>query len=70
MKKHGKGKVYLDFVNQIYDYISAKGKKVMMWGDVIKNHEESLGDFKKDIIALEWGYDENDFSDEVLQKIC
>ena len=39
----------------------------MMWGRCNKNHPEALSVFDKDITALEWGYDANDFHDETLK---
>jgi hypothetical protein len=68
VEKYGREKVYFDFILKLYNYLKNKGYKIMMWGDVIKNTTELLHLIPKDIIALEWGYDENDFSDEVLQR--
>ena len=32
--KRGKGRVYLDFLKQIHREVSARGKKMMFWGDI------------------------------------
>ena len=67
VEKHGRAKVYLDYIIKLHDYFKVKNKKIMMWADVIKNHPEALSVFDKDITALEWGYDANDFHDETLK---
>lgn len=64
--KEGKGKVYASFVCRLIDYLKKQGKKVMMWGDVIKENPEAFDYLSNDVIALEWGYDRNDFHDEEL----
>ncbi|MDO9628863.1 MAG: family 20 glycosylhydrolase [Acholeplasmataceae bacterium] len=68
VEKDGRAIVYARFIKKLYDSMNDKNYKVMMWGDVIKNHSEILELLPKDIIALEWGYDENDFKEEDLQK--
>ena len=56
-KKYGKGRVYLNFVRQLYDIAESHGKKVQFWGDIILNHPELIGELPDDITALVWGYE-------------
>lgn len=53
----GKGRVYLDFLLQIYDRVTKHGKTMQFWGDIVQNHPELIPELPKDLIALEWGYD-------------
>jgi hexosaminidase len=55
----GKGRVYLDFLKQIDKEVSALGRQMMFWGDIILHHPELLPDLPKNVIALNWGYEAN-----------
>lgn len=53
----GKGRVYLDFLRQIHREVTARGKRMMFWGDIILHHPELIAEAPKDVIALNWGYE-------------
>jgi len=53
------GKVYVDFLNKIIDYTKQKGKKVMMWADVLLQHPETIDVLPDDIYFLNWDYSAN-----------
>ena len=38
----GQGRVYLDFLKQIHREVSARGKRMMFWGDIILHHPELI----------------------------
>ena len=59
VKKEGLGKVYMDYAMQMNDYVKSKGKKMMMWGDVVTKHPEIMPSIPKDITLIEWGYEAN-----------
>lgn len=50
------GRLYVEFVNKIIAHLQAKGKKVMMWGDIVLKHPETIKDFSDDICFLNWSY--------------
>ena len=54
--KEKAGKLYVDFVKQIIDHMTARGKKIMMWADVVLNHPETIDMFPEDICFLNWNY--------------
>jgi hypothetical protein len=54
--KSGVGSVYAQFVNKILEYVIARGKTPMMWGDIILNHPEILSSFPQKTVFLNWGY--------------
>ena len=58
-KRLGKGRVYLDFLKKIHREVSARGKRMMFWGDIILKHPELIKELPQDIIALNWGYEAN-----------
>ena len=57
-KNKGKdqGKLYCEFVNKIINYVTLKGKKVMMWGDIALEHPVALEMLSKDTVLLNWDY--------------
>lgn len=58
-ERHGKGKVYLDFLKQIGREVSQRGRRMMFWGDIILNHPELIRKLPRGVIALNWGYEAN-----------
>jgi hypothetical protein len=45
--KHGKGRVYLDFLKQIHREVSARGKTMMFWGDIILKYPKLIPELAK-----------------------
>ena len=56
-EEKGTGRVYLDFLLQIYDLVKQHGRTMQFWGDIIVKHPELIHELPSDIIALEWGYE-------------
>jgi len=52
------GELYVGFVKKVLDYVRSKGKKPMMWGDIINAHSE-LTDELGETVFLSWGYSAN-----------
>ena len=61
------GKLYVDFMKKIIDYVSSKGKKIMMWADVVLNHPETIDMFPDDICFLNWNYTANPPEETVIK---
>lgn len=55
--QRGVGRVYLDFLRQIYREVKARGRTMQFWGDVIIKHPDLVAELPRDLIALEWGYE-------------
>ena len=56
----GKGRVYLDYLLKVYKLATEKyGKKVQFWADILLHYPELVADLPKDIIAMNWGYEDN-----------
>jgi hypothetical protein len=56
-RARGVERVYLDFLWAIHRMVSAHGRRMMFWGDIILNHPESIRQLPHDVIALCWGYE-------------
>jgi hypothetical protein len=55
----GKGRVYFDFLKKIQRQVSARGKRMMFWGDIILKYPELIRELPKNVVALTWGYEAN-----------
>ena len=55
-KEEDTGKLYIDFVTKIIKYLQSKGKKVMMWADILLNHPEQIDNLPEDVELLNWYY--------------
>ncbi|QDU35258.1 N,N'-diacetylchitobiase precursor [Poriferisphaera corsica] len=63
----GKGRVYLDYLLKVYDLAANKyGKKVQFWADILLHYPELVNDLPKDIVAMNWGYED----DHPFEKEC
>jgi len=50
------GQLYVDFVKKIIAHLQSKGKKVMMWADILLKHPETIEEIPDDIYFLNWNY--------------
>ena len=62
VEKKGKGRVYLDFLLEIYSRVKKHNRTMQFWGDIINQYPDLVPLLPKDSIALEWGYEaDHDF---------
>jgi hypothetical protein len=57
VKKFGEGRVYLDYLLLLHQMVTARGKRMAFWGDIIINHPELVSEIPSDALVLEWGYE-------------
>ncbi len=75
-KDKDKGELYIGFVKKLVSYLEAKGKTVLMWGDIILQHTEKIDDLSDNIIFCSWDYDKNPNEERVaplkdkIQYVC
>jgi hypothetical protein len=66
----GKGRVYLDFIKKLHREVSARGRTMMFWGDIILKQPALIRELPHDIIALNWGYEaDHPFAKEAAQFV-
>jgi hypothetical protein len=53
----GIGRVYLDYLLKIQREVSAHGRRMQFWGDIVLQHPELVPELPDDVIALAWGYE-------------
>jgi len=63
-EQQGSGRVYLDFLLQIYREVKARGRTMQFWGDIVVQHPDLIPEVPSDAIALEWGYEADHPFDE------
>ncbi len=56
-QKMSYAEMYHYYVNQLVEYLQHKGKEVMIWGDIVKNHPQHLGKLNTQVTCLNWYYD-------------
>ena len=56
VEQSGRGRIYIDYVKKLADFVISKGRRPMFWGDVFLGFAELLKDLPEDIICLNWGY--------------
>ena len=61
------GKLYVEFTKKIIEHVRSKGKKVMMWADVLLEYPECINEIPEDIVFLNWDY-EVDTPEEKIRK--
>ena len=55
--KIGVGGVYLMHMKRVHDMLAARGKRMMMWGDIALQHPDIIvAGLPRDTILLSWGY--------------
>ena len=62
------GQIYVDFVKKILNYVRGKGKKVMMWADILLEHPEVIPQLPEDAMYLNWYYHPD--PEQIRQKIA
>ena len=49
--------IYLGYAKKLNDYLKSKGKKMMMWGDMVSKNPEIIPEIPRNITLLEWRYE-------------
>lgn len=56
---YGIGQLYLDFVLRIYKLCQKHGKRMNIWADILLKYPELLKKLPKDIVLLNWEYEQD-----------
>ena len=57
--KIGKGQVYLQFLLRIHKLCKKYKKRMNLWADIVLQHPELLRKLPRDIVLLNWEYEQN-----------
>ena len=63
--KHGKSRLFVDYINAMAEIVLEMGKTPIIWADIILKYPESVSELSKDLIFVDWnyGWDVNRFGD-------
>lgn len=56
-EQRGKGRVYLDFLLNVYELTQRHSRRMHFWGDIIMEHPELIPELPRDAVPLAWGYE-------------
>lgn len=59
--------VYAQHIRYVYDILKAKGKRVMMWGDIAAKDAEITASLPKDIMMIVWNYAPSDNYEDMMK---
>ncbi len=54
----GTGPPYVDHLLRTHRICEARGRRVQVWSDVVRNHPELFDRLPRDLAVLHWGYDD------------
>jgi len=57
IRERGVGRVYLDFLKSVHGLVSARGKRMQFWADILLSHPELVPEVPEDAVAMLWGYE-------------
>ncbi|MFA5554671.1 MAG: family 20 glycosylhydrolase [Phycisphaerae bacterium] len=66
----GYGQLYLDFVLKIHRLCQKHGKRMNIWADIILKYPELLAKLPRDIVLLNWEYEQNGKNIERTKEIA
>ncbi len=69
-KEKETGRIYLDYVKELFDFLIENGKVPMFWGDIICGHPELCEEIPSQVVCLTWGYVDNqsDWAAKIIYK--
>ena len=57
VEERGAGRVYMDYLLEIYRQVKSRQYTMQFWGDMIVHEPGLISELPKDVILLEWGYE-------------
>jgi hexosaminidase len=53
----GVGRVYLNHILRVRELAARYGRRIQIWGDILLNHPELIGEIPEDVTLLDWHYE-------------
>jgi len=54
--EHGTGALFLEHLRFLHGLCARYGKRMLVWGDILKHHADVLAELPRDVVVLNWGY--------------
>lgn len=55
----GIGRLHAEWFTKLHDHLASRGRKTLLYGDMLLHHPDSLEVLPKDCIIIDWHYDAN-----------
>jgi len=55
-KKHGKSRLFVDYVNKVSEFVKSKGKNPILWYDYLTNYPREVDNLSRDLWIMYWQY--------------
>lgn len=55
-EKHGKSKLFVDYVNKVGEFIKSRGKTPILWYDYLTNYPKEVDNLSRDFCIMYWEY--------------
>ena len=55
--ERGREEVYVEFLRQVHGLVAGRGRRMQIWGDILLERPDLIGQLPPDAILLEWGYE-------------
>ncbi len=56
VREHGAGKLYIEHMNRIFDFLASCGRKVVFWADALLSHPDIIGECRAFAMPADWEY--------------
>jgi len=56
-RERGKGRVYLEFLQNIHRALSGRKTRMLYYGDIITQYPELISETPEDAVVIDWGYE-------------
>ena len=57
MGEIGVGRIYLGHILRVRELAARYGRRIQVWGDILLNHPELIGEVPEDVTLLDWHYE-------------
>lgn len=54
--RHGKGRLYVDYVTQAVEYVRGRGLTPIIWDDMLCAHPDVIGQMPREAVIMYWDY--------------
>ncbi|MFH1762060.1 MAG: family 20 glycosylhydrolase [bacterium] len=56
VKKHGKSRLFVNYIKMICDIVIGLGKRPILWADIILKYPQALSQLPKKTVFIDWNY--------------
>jgi hypothetical protein len=64
--RKGTGRVYLEFIGELQRMVQARGRRCMVFGDIITQYPDLVSSLPEELTVLDWGYE----ADHPFEREC